>query len=241
MRRFRSLQVLLEQEGRFVLFEDLVGAGGALFRLYWSAETAGRSSGVSNAASICSGDPLARAANAYQFTIVPSAEGSGESFSIMRTGETATLEKRIVFFIDSLEEASRLYREGEHFDGERYLSGRAAYEGMMRAVDREGAAADPAGRCAAELVSLLPAIGESRRMLGRYLDRLGNFIGTGPAIDPFEREGSDLVAAGQIVEEKGGLLPGAVGEVTRLLRDARKQYNRGFRVIHSVLEEERRS
>lgn len=235
-RRFRALQNLLEQDGRFVLIEDLIGVSGALFRIYWPAELAPRPADAPGAASVCSGEPLARAAAAFQYSLLGQSQGRDDALSITPLHGSATLEDRIVYFLDSLREACRLNREGEYSEGERYLSGRGAYEAIIREVEREGAGP---GRCGEELQAMFPEIGGSRIMLGRYLDRLGNFIGTGPAIESFEREGEDLFEAGRMLENGNAWTGNNRRAMVKKLRSAYKNYSRGFRVIYSVLEEEK--
>ncbi len=236
-RKFRTLQSLIKKEGRLVLIEDLIGISGALFRIYWPADERPRPDGAPGAASVCSGDPLMRGAAAYQYRLTGRSNEKDNSLSIQQLSDIATLEDRIDFFLDSLREALRLSREGEYFDGERYLSGRTAYQGIIRAVEREETGKGREGRCREELGEVLPAIGGSRIMLGRYLDRLGNFMGTGPAIDSFEKEGAHLLEAGRLLEEEAGWSHSNRRTILKLLNNAQRNYSRGHDVINSVLEE----
>ncbi len=232
--RFRTLSALLEEKGRFVLLSDLLGVSGALFRLYWPANEA-RPAGES-AAGICSGAPLERAAGAYGFRIERAERGGGSSLHLVETGGADTLADRIRRFTASLAEGIRLYREREFVAGEeRFYSGRRAYGKMIDRVSND--IVPGRDRCDEELPALLDTIGKSRIVLGNYLDRIGNFLGTGSAIAPFVREGKALLEAGRLVEGRGGLRDENRSAVVSRLREAEKNCREGFAVILPLVGE----
>ncbi len=237
--RFRELQALLEKEERFVLIEDLIGISGALFRIYWPAEEVREEgSDAPRAASVCSGDPVTRAAHAFQCSVQEESTGDGGNMSIGRIRNIVTLNDRIDFFVASLEEGIRLHLEGEYVESVRFLSGSAAYDGMIRHVEKIRQSGEEAEGSPGELAEVLAAVGECRLLLGRYLDRLGNFLDTGPALDPFGQEGKALLEAAIEYGREDGLNDKNRKRIAALLRKSQQHYARGFRMIQSLLEKQ---
>ncbi|MFH1680827.1 MAG: hypothetical protein ABIH26_09300 [Candidatus Eisenbacteria bacterium] len=221
---FALLRDLLARSGRFARLEDLQGMSGILFRTYWHLrirESAPRR-WSSRSAEACSGDPIARAAEAYGVRL---ARGDVPGLSELEPGiETIegspTIERRIDFLRRSIRtgidysDEKELRREGI------FAAGAAAYGALLEDLSRPLSSflpesAEEAARLVPEAASLslpeevlpplslavalrrtLRAFGTARLRLAGYLDRAGNFIDSSASLSPFVKEGEALLRAG---------------------------------------------
>lgn len=193
---FHRLQSRLGADGRFVPIEDLAGISGALFRIYWKAWDA-------DSAAVCSGDPLRRSAHAYGLAVAADDPYGERGFEELEDPGPMTLADRIELFKVSVDEGTRLAREGEYFAGRSYASGAAAYRALV--TDLADVRRDRApGEVWLSLRALFESIRIARRMAALYLNHLANFLDVAPAIGPFRRESRALGEAARIASSVAG-------------------------------------
>jgi hypothetical protein len=227
--RFRVLRELLARAGHFARREDLQGMSGVLFRTYWHLRSNDSSPRrwSSRSGDACSGNPLARAAEAFGFRLVEDAvDGSPQSGEgLFETSSATTVEKRIAFLRRSIGFGIEYYEENE-FRGEGiFAAGTSAYEALLEDLAEPPLIFLPESgeeavllvpelapgsvgtnllapfSLAAALRRSLRAFGSARARLVGYLDRAANFIDSSAAIPFFARESASLLCAAERIAD----------------------------------------
>lgn len=237
---FRLLASLLAAKGRFALPVDLMGIGGALFRFYWQVggEEGERPFWSGRSAAVCSGDPLAAAAEAYGCRLSRGRTEARSEWEIVLVDDfDQTIGERIRFLRRSIYIGLERTAEEELRDGGLFAAGKRAYAALRSDLTRP-----PAPACALEteeaLRTVLFLFGETRARLAIYLGRIGNFIDTSGGIGPFRKEGWALRRAADRLSDAGaGGLAGDRRLVKALRKDvgvAASRYEEGIDALHQV-------
>jgi len=237
---FRLLASLLAAKGRFALPVDLMGIGGALFRFYWQV---GGGSGErpfwnGRSAAVCSGDPIAAAAEAYGYRLTRGGTGARGEWEIVRVDDfDQTIGERIRFLRRSIQIGLERAAEEELRDDGLFAAGKRAYAALR--VDLARPPVPARAREAEEaLRTVLLLFGETRARLAVYLGRIGNFIDTSGGIGPFRREARALRRAADRLSDAGaGGLAGdrRLGKALRKdVGEAATRYEEGIDALHHL-------
>jgi len=231
-RRFRLLFELLRRQGNFVLFEDLLGLSGVLFRTYWHIRSGDNEPPrwSSRSASVCSGDPYQRAARATGVRLVDPDRAGEEGWRLEGADHPNTIDIRIESLRRSMEAGIAFTEEREFRDAGIFAAGHAAYDAL--AADLVAPASRFAPHTPEEAVRLVPefarlelaswdalpslapiaalrttliALAEARWRLVVYLDRAGNFIAASGGLGQFQREQRALARAVKLLPDPARL------------------------------------
>jgi len=243
--RFRVLRELLARSGRFARREDLQGLSGVLFRTYWHLRRDDSSPRrwSSSSGDACSGNPLARAAEAFGCRLAEDAvDGSPRPGEVLvETADATTIEKRIAFLRQSIGFGVEYYNEKELRKEGIFAAGIAAYEALLEDLAEPPSiflpeSGEEAALLVPELASVsagakllapfslaialrrtLCAFGSARARLVGYLDRAANFIDSSAAIPFFARESASLLCAAERIADPFSARHGPVPEADAAL------------------------